>query len=404
MYGSISAIVPTFNRSNFLGETISALQNQTREVLEIIIWDDGSTDDTPIVIAELVANDPGNRIRYFCAENRGKSAALNAALDEASGDYIWICDDDDIALPNAAEHLAGTLDHSDAGLVGGRHVRFSVNATSGEKEFSDTGYWPDLSSGSVIRHILEDIFFFQNGSLVRRSSFASVGPFRANLKRSIDYDMFVRLGTRFPIDMVDGVLFEQRKHDGVRGPAAQRHAADQSEAVWREADRAIFADLRDVIAIEFYAAFFEASLPEHAMRAGLLQRGCVYARRGDWKAAIEDFEAAALILPKEPLTLVEKNIVIRSMAAKHDNPETFKNPVSRNLVKLKHLNDIGKDISKALGRGALWRARTALMSADLAQFMRIATFCAQAGISSRQGQATLPLKERNRLNPEAYTW
>ncbi len=402
--GSISVLVPTYNRSNFLREAIEPLQSQTRRVKEIIIWNDGSTDDTQAVAQALVAADQQNQIRYYSAENMGKSAALNAAMEKASGDYIWICDDDDIARPDAAEQMARILDNSDAGLVGGQHIRFSRDAVTGEKVFDGTGYWPDLSTGSIVRHMLEDIFFFQNASLVRRTCYDAVGPFRADLKRSVDYEMFVRLGTRFAIEMVDGVLFEQRKHDGVRGPAAQRHAADQSEIVWQQADRAIFSDLRPVLPIAFYAAFFNASQPEHARRAGLLQRGCVYARRGDWQSALEDFKAASVLLSTEPLSSIERNIINRAMAAKHATKEIFAAPMRNKLLELRRSNTVGRDIVGALGRGAVWRARAALQSADAAQFMRVVGFCLQAGVWSASPPTTATLTERKKLVPEAYAW
>ncbi len=404
MQGSISALVPTYNRSNFLREAVASVQMQTRPVQEIIIWDDGSKDDTPSVAAALVAADRHNQIRYFRSENKGKSAALNAALDKANGEYIWICDDDDIARPIAAERMASALDNSDAGLVGGRHVRFSRDAASGEKKFDGTGYWPDLSCGSVIRHMLEDIFFFQNASLVRRSCFAAVGPFRTDLARSIDYEMFVRLGTRFPIDMVDDILFEQRKHDGLRGPAAHSHAADQSDTVWQQADRAIFSQLRDVLPIGFYAALFETTRPAHALRAGLLQRGCVFARRGDWQTALDDFEAASRILPTEPLAAIERDIVVRAMAAKHPGAEVFQAPMQKRLREFGRSNSVGREILSVLGRGAMWRGRAALRSGDAVRFMRIARFCLQAGIRPAPASSPHVLSERRRLMPEAYAW
>jgi glycosyltransferase involved in cell wall biosynthesis len=404
MRGLISAIVPTYNRSNFLSEAIAALTTQTRPLHEIIIWDDGSTDDTQAIARTLAATNLRSLIKYYKTENRGKSAALNGAIAEASGDYIWICDDDDIARPDAAEKMGVVLDNGTAGLVGGRHVRFSRSERSGEKEFTGTGYWPDFSSGSVIRHILEDIFFFQNASLVRQTSLATVGPFNTDLKRSIDYEMFVRLGTRFPIDMVDDVLFEQRKHDGIRGSASHSHAADKSDSVWKKADSAIFSGLRDTIPIEFYAAFFEAALPEQAMRAALLQRGCVFARRGDWEIALDDFNAAAQILPTHPLTQVEKSISARAMAAKHPSPEVFKDPIRNKLLALKRTNFVGLGIVSALGRGSVWRARVALQDRDPGQFLRIAAFCAQSGVNPKPRKAPHYLAERKFLQPEAYTW
>ncbi|WP_372575077.1 glycosyltransferase [Ruegeria jejuensis] len=404
MQGSISAIIPTFNRSSYLGEAVEALLNQTRPLSQILIWDDGSTDDTPDVARRLLSADRSGVLAYFRAENQGKSAALNAAMKEVRGDYVWICDDDDIACPDAAEKLGHVLDTGTAGIAAGAHVRFSVAADSAEKTFFGTGYWPDLSSGSVIRHLLEDIFFFQNASLVRRSCYETIGPFREDLSRSIDYEMFVRLGTRFPIEMIDDVVFFQRKHEGLRGPAAQQHAAASSEAVWFEADRAIFADLRPRLPIAFYAALFKADSQDLALRAGHLQRGCVYARRGDWAAAIEDFEIAVDMDPSRGLSATEIGIALRTMAGKHGSTQAYLSPVREQLLALARRGTAGKTLVNAFGRGSLWRAREALENRDFMQFSRIAVFCARAGIRPRPSLQAADLCERDYPQAEAYRW
>ncbi len=404
MQGSISAVIPTFNRSGYLGEAIDALLNQSRRLSQIVIWDDGSTDDTPEIARRALEADKTGSLQYFRAENQGKSAALNAALKEVRGDYIWICDDDDIACPDAAEKLAQVLDSGDAGLVAGAHTRFSVDERSGQKAFFGTGYWPDLSSGSVIRHLLEDIFFFQNACLVRRSCYETIGPFREDLSRSIDYEMFVRLGTRFPIALVDDALFFQRKHDGARGPAAQQHSAAQSDTVWLQSDREIFAALRDRLPITFYAALFRAGSPELALRAGYLQRGCVYARRCDWAAALEDFQTAADMEPSKGLSATEIDIVIRAMAGKHGNREAYLSPMRDQLLALARRGATGKTIVNALGRGSVWRAREALSGHAFGQFASVASFCARAGFRPRPSSHIGEVSEVDHLADEAYKW
>ncbi|WP_051371791.1 glycosyltransferase family 2 protein [Leisingera aquimarina] len=404
LQGSISAIIPTFNRSRYLGEAIAALANQTRALDQIIIWDDGSTDGTAEAVQQALSADLNGVLQYFKAENQGKSAALNAAMKHAQGEYIWICDDDDVACPDAAEKLAHILDTDDAGIAAGAHVRFHAGTGGGEKTFTGTGYWPDLSAGSVIRHLLEDIFFFQNASLVRRSCYDAAGPFREDLSRSIDYEMFVRLGTRFPIKVINDILFLQRKHNGVRGPSAQRHTADQSDAVWLESDRKIFSDLRDRLPVSFYAALFKSSAKDLALRAGYLQRGCVYARRCDWGFAIEDFKAAAEISPSEGLSETEVGIVIRSMAGKHGSAMAYCPPVQNQLLALARESPAGRAIVKALGRGSVWRARDALNRRNYMQFLRIAGFCARAGFRPRPALQNAALSETNYLETEAYNW
>ena len=130
MARQITAIVPTFNRSTLLIEALDALDTQTRPPAQVIVWDDSSTDGTAQAVAEVQGRS-SLPILYKRAENGGKSRALNAALALADQDYIWICDDDDAALPDAAERLGAVLDSDTADIAAGRHQRFSVAPEDG---------------------------------------------------------------------------------------------------------------------------------------------------------------------------------------------------------------------------------------------------------------------------------
>ena len=135
---SITAIVCTYNRSAFLAEALDSIAAQTRTVDEIIVWDDGSTDDT-----ESVARNARQPVHYFRSENGGKAKALNQAIARAEGDRIWICDDDDITLPEAAETLSQLLDDNPhAGVAAGCYSRFTVNPETGERDLMGPGFWP----------------------------------------------------------------------------------------------------------------------------------------------------------------------------------------------------------------------------------------------------------------------
>ncbi|MBM7069104.1 glycosyltransferase family 2 protein [Actibacterium sp. 188UL27-1] len=401
MAGQITAIVPTYNRSTYLVEAVQALLSQTRPLHQIIVWNDGSTDETAQVMADITRQNPG-RITYHEAANGGKSKALNAAMALATGDYVWICDDDDVALQDAAERMGAVLDTSDAAMVAGSHVRFSVDPKTGEHVLSDTGYWPDLSSGSILRHLLEDIFFFQNAALVRRAAFEEVGPFREDLARSIDYQMFVRLAARFPVQMVNGVLFHQRKHDGPRGSSGASHSASESENVWLHHDRAIFAEFRQSLPLALYESFFDGPA-EIVKRAALLQRACVYARRLDWPAAIEDFSEATGISADQGLSTVEQNCIRRALSGKHGCAPAFVSPVAGQLLALRQRGPIGKAIVANLARGAVWRVRMAHLSRDYAEALRVMAFIFRATLAGSKG-AISPLVERDKLLPEAYQW
>ncbi|WP_095588092.1 glycosyltransferase family 2 protein [Actibacterium ureilyticum] len=400
MTSSISVIVPTFNRAQFLPDALSSLLAQSRPVAEIIVWDDGSTDDTETVVQGITGP-----IRYFQAENGGKSRALNAAIEQAQGDYIWICDDDDIALPDAAKTLGGLLDSTPAaGVAGGSYRRFRTDPDTGARIETGPGYWPDLSTGSPLRHLLEDIFIFQNATMVRRACYDAVGPFREDLPRSIDYDMIVRLAARFPVALTEDALFLQRKHDGVRGPAGAQHAAAKSDDVWKQADRAVFAPFRDAIPLSLYRAMFDADAPL-AERAALLQRANVYARRTDWDAALDDFRAAVQACPDLPLSDTELAICRRAMAGKHGCAEAYEPDMRRKLAALPQQGPAGADVTRALARGTAWRFKVALRERKLAQAARIARFCAALSRSRPAGDTARPtVTERDLLPEQAYAY
>ncbi len=416
MKTTVTAIVPTYNRASYLGECLNALATQTRPVDEIIVWDDGSTDDTSDIVRQWdagfgqgsrpdsdVAPDAADEgtLRYFRSENGGKSRALNHALQHARGDYIWICDDDDLALPDAVALLAGCLD-ADAALVAaaGSYRRFTTDEVSGARTEEGPGHWPDLSSGSVFRHILEDMFIFQNATMVRRSALQRAGPFREDLPRSIDYDMILRLAAIGAIEVLDEPVFLQRQHEGDRGPAVSRHAAESSVEVWKETDRLIFDDFRDAIPISSYEAMLEGPDTELIRRAALLQRACVYARHDDWERALEDMRDAARVLPDVNLTDTEHWICRRAMAGKFFIDTAVPRELRRKLIAFAGTSPAAAGIVRALARGIVWRARHALQCHRPRHAIEIGHFAGSLRLAARAQSGKQPgaLAERRDLD------
>jgi hypothetical protein len=93
--GTVSVLIPTYNRAPLLPATLVSVFNQTTPVDEVILVDDGSTDHTPDIVAELQARHPQWRLTYVRQENQGKSVALNRALEVARGDWFAFLDSDD---------------------------------------------------------------------------------------------------------------------------------------------------------------------------------------------------------------------------------------------------------------------------------------------------------------------
>src|SRR5690606_12236032 len=99
MRESFSIIVPTYNRVSFIRKTIVSVLHQSYQNFEIVIIDDGSTDNTEKVILSL----QDLRIKYYKKENEERAVARNCGIEKATGDYVTFLDSDDILYPNHFE-------------------------------------------------------------------------------------------------------------------------------------------------------------------------------------------------------------------------------------------------------------------------------------------------------------
>ncbi|WP_165842782.1 glycosyltransferase family 2 protein [Phenylobacterium deserti] len=359
----ITAIVPTMNRPQLLRQCVESLLAQTRPLSEILVVDDGSELDVAQALAGLAGP-----IRIIRQPNRGKAAAVNLGLSEARGDYIWICDDDDLALPDAAARLGAALDGSDAGFAYGSFQRFRDDPQTGERRIFGPGYWPaDGEHGELFSALLDDFFIFQFATLVRRSAFETVGVFREDLVRSQDYEMILRLARAFEGRRVEGPLFLQREHDAPRGSQADGFDAARSFEKWIEYDQKIFADLLCTMPIEEFApAALRSADPAVRLRAAHLKRGCVLARRKLWKAALAEFRHACALSCAAPPTPEETAIAGRILNGKYGCREVVDDRALLNeLAEAFRVHPYGRHLVGEVARPLRWRAREALLSARL---------------------------------------
>lgn len=109
---SISVVIPCYNAAPFLRETLDSVLNQTRPAMEVIVVDDGSTDDSA-----AIAESYGPPVRVICQENQGESVARNRGMDEAQGDWIALLDADDRWLPHKLERQLDALRAAGEGVV-----------------------------------------------------------------------------------------------------------------------------------------------------------------------------------------------------------------------------------------------------------------------------------------------
>jgi glycosyltransferase involved in cell wall biosynthesis len=201
----ISIIIPTFNYGRFVTGAVDSALAQTYEDFEVIVVDDGSTDDTTERLAPYQ-----NRIRYVYQPNQGLSAARNTGISTARGDWIALLDADDLWHPRKLEIQAAYLE---------AHPELGVLAADSLSAFD--GIWPalrDLSAIASTQVSLDELAirscFGPSGVVVRRSCFEKVGPFDTSLRSVEDRDMWLRIAAHYPIVKLCVPLWYYRIHDG----------------------------------------------------------------------------------------------------------------------------------------------------------------------------------------------
>jgi glycosyltransferase involved in cell wall biosynthesis len=178
----VSVILPTYNRRQFLGESIWSVLNQTYRNLEVIVVDDGSTDAT----SESVQSE-FPEVRYLWQPNSGVAAARNRGLSAARGELIAFQDSDDLWHPNKlARQLALLTDRPEVGVVYTCHRIVDQHGKPIGRQ------WKRLHSGRVTEPLFQSIFVIMPSTVVRRSVVDCVGLFSTDLRTNSDYEFWLR--------------------------------------------------------------------------------------------------------------------------------------------------------------------------------------------------------------------
>jgi hypothetical protein len=299
--GTISAIVATYNRGKLIAECLNSIFAQTRPPQQVVVVDDGSDDDTSQVIARF-----GGRITYVKQRNGGRASALNRGMPLLTGDYVWIFDDDDLALPDCLARLAEVLDREpELGFVYSNHL---LGDTDADDKIVTTRLHrrspipPDRAALAVMK----SYSFAMQGMLVRRQCYEAAGPFDVAMLRSSDYEMMIRLVCRYRFAAIEEPTFILRRHGGARGPAALRHAGDDSQRsrIHAEYDGKIGLIMRRDLPLTQYltGAPGQRVLSSGEKRMALLTRMSIMAGKGLVAEMIQDLEDACAVPVGSPLS------------------------------------------------------------------------------------------------------
>jgi glycosyltransferase involved in cell wall biosynthesis len=202
---TVSVIIPTYNRAEYLRDAVESALHQTQVPHEILVIDDGSTDNTPEILARYPAP-----VRVIRQQNRGRSVARNVGLDQATGDAVMFLDSDDMLLPTSVEHSVAAMQADPRiGVVYGDALVVDQNGNAVEL-YSEV--MPGERPSGMILGALSRRCFITVSSLVRRSCLDGV-RFEESMSCAEDYDFWRRLAGICEFKFLDEPLMCYRHHE-----------------------------------------------------------------------------------------------------------------------------------------------------------------------------------------------
>jgi hypothetical protein len=232
MFPSVSVVVPAYNLARFLGRAIdSALtQDWPAEALEVIVVDDGSTDETPHVLAAY-----GDRIRAVRQPNGGLVRAVDRGLAEVTGDYVALLDaDDEWPADRVSRHVVFLEAHPEVGLVHGDMTIVDADGAVLAPSFFEA-HNTQLSRGRVLGRLLAGNFVSGGASTFRASLLPAIHPIAADAAYP-DWWIAANVAAVAEIDVVPGCANLYRYHGanmGLGSGAGDLHRILRSEIPWR---------------------------------------------------------------------------------------------------------------------------------------------------------------------------
>ena len=215
----VSVVIPAYNSSAIIKEAIESVLAQSYKDIEVIVVDDGSTDDTESTVRSF-----GDRVLYLKQENQGAGAARNSGIQKSRGEYVAFLDSDDLWSPEKLAEQIPLLERDpELGLV------YSDWFVVSENQVASDSYLKTLpaASGYVFDKLVRFGFILTSGVVLRRTCLNEVGYFDNSLSIAQDYDLWLRIAYRWKIALVDKPLVTKRNRNGSLSSNLQRTAVER---------------------------------------------------------------------------------------------------------------------------------------------------------------------------------
>ena len=196
----VSVVIPTFNRASRLTEAIESVRAQTFRSWELVIVDDGSTDETGVAVKAVT--DP--RVRYIPVAHRGVSAARNAGIGMTRAPWVCFLDSDDRWTPRKLERQLAVLEtEPEWKAIYTNEIWYRRGRRVNQRKKHQK------HSGWIFRHCLPLCIISPSSVMLDRELFSAIGRFDESFLICEDYELWLRLAARYPVRFLDEPLIEK---------------------------------------------------------------------------------------------------------------------------------------------------------------------------------------------------
>lgn len=211
--GLVDVVIPAYNAARYIEETLYSAAAQGDILANIIVVNDGSSDNTASLVVSFAASHPNFSVQVINQENMGLSAARNTGIKASTAPFIAFLDADDIWLPEKLNKQLAVFDQSKDDRLGLVYCAYGAISESSIRLPKVTVVPPKLR-GDIYRNLLHGNFISGSGSavLIKRSVFDEVGLFDEKLRAGEDWDMWLRIAKIFHVDYCPKKLVFIRLH------------------------------------------------------------------------------------------------------------------------------------------------------------------------------------------------
>lgn len=182
----VSVCIPTYNRSEYIIDAIQSVFLNKYNHIEVIVVDDGSTDNT----GELIKENFGEKITYIYQENQGAVVARNKLIEVSQGEYICWLDSDDMLIPGVIDQFINLLNQGiEADVFYGDLIHIT-----GDNKYMQVINYPDWynKNSALIKNMMTSNRIPNPGTIIKKSAYDSIGLYNSKFKRAHDYEWYSR--------------------------------------------------------------------------------------------------------------------------------------------------------------------------------------------------------------------